>query len=340
MQSCAINSTSLVRFILAFGILCVALLAGAAPPLAEETVSPPLAEPSRSPIDAHVSSNENRRSALTRLQPPQAEQGLGPRVRPNLRVLSIGVAEYQNPSLRLEYPARDAQDFSKLWSLQEGGMYGEVASKVLTNQEATKRRIEEGLEWIGRQTTEKDVAIVFLAGHGIKDPTTDFYYFLPFEADYELMLSTMVSQSMFRDWLAGVKGKVLFFLDTCHAGQVFPGERTRGLGVQTDFANELVSAPNGTVAFTSSTGNQLSLEGRTWGHGAFTKALIEGLSGRADRDGTGRVTVSMLDLYLSERVVELTGRRQRPNTAKPQALPDFPIAAVRWLRNEDVQPLR
>jgi hypothetical protein len=37
----------------------------------------------------------------------------------------------------------------------------------------------------------------------------------------------------------------------------------------------------------------------------------------------------MLDLYLSERVKELTGGKQTPTTAKPKTVPDFPIAVKR-----------
>jgi hypothetical protein len=34
----------------------------------------------------------------------------------------------------------------------------------------------------------------------------------------------------------------------------------------------------------------------------------------------------MLDLYLSERVKELTQGQQTPTTTKPKTVPDFPIA--------------
>jgi len=37
----------------------------------------------------------------------------------------------------------------------------------------------------------------------------------------------------------------------------------------------------------------------------------------------------MLDLYISERVKELTGGTQSPTTAKPSTVPDFTIAIVR-----------
>ena len=50
-----------------------------------------------------------------------------------------------------------------------------------------------------------------------------------------------------------------------------------------------------------------------WGNGAFTKALVEGLSGKADYQANGVITVNELDLYLAERVKVLTGAgRLRP----------------------------
>jgi hypothetical protein len=48
----------------------------------------------------------------------------------------------------------------------------------------------------------------------------------------------------------------------------------------------------------------------------------------------------MLDLYISERVKELTDGRQTPTTAKPASIPDFPLAVTRELHNEDVELIR
>jgi hypothetical protein len=80
------------------------------------------------------------------------------------------------------------------------------------------------------------------------------------------------------------------------------------------------------VVFAASTGRQYSIEDDRWENGAFTEALIEGLSGKADYGNKGRITVNMLDLWLSERVKELTGGKQTPTTTKPQTVPDFPVA--------------
>ena len=90
--------------------------------------------------------------------------------------------------------------------------------------------------------------------------------------------------------------------------------------------NELSSAEYGLVVLASSTGKQYSLEDPRWGNGAFTKALVEGLSGQADLKKRGRITHKMLDFYVSDRVDELTNGQQTPVNPSPQGVPDYPIA--------------
>ncbi|MGB7292225.1 MAG: hypothetical protein WBD99_08645 [Thermodesulfobacteriota bacterium] len=83
--------------------------------------------------------------------------------------------------------------------------------------------------------------------------------------------------------------------------------------------NELSSAESGVVVFASSSGRQYSLEDTKWNNRAFTKAPIEGATGKADYTKTGRIRINMLDLYLSERVKELKaeGRHQQQQSPKP-----------------------
>ena len=78
-----------------------------------------------------------------------------------------------------------------------------------------------------------------------------------------------------------------------------------------------------------STGRQYALENREWGNGAFTRAVLEGIAGKADDSLSGRITLNMLDLYVSERVKELTRGQQTPTTVKPPNVPDFPVAMLR-----------
>jgi len=126
---------------------------------------------------------------------------------------------------------------------------------------------------------------------------------------------------------ASLAGKTILFIDTCHAGNIM-GARAVATDI-TGIVNELASAENGAVVFASSTGRQYSFEDLAWGNGAFTKAVVEGISGKADYTGKGKITINMLDLYISERVKELTGGKQTPATAKPQTIPDFPLVLKR-----------
>lgn len=168
--------------------------------------------------------------------------------------------------------------------------------------------------------------MIFIAGHGINDNSGRFY-FLTHEADLNKLRRTTVDFDEIAYTIQTIPGKVLYFMDTCHSGGIKVSSR-RGAG-DLDLAgliNELASAENGAVVFSSSSGKQFSLEDSNWKNGAFTKALVEGLSGKADLLGKGKITVNMLDLYISERVKELTDGQQTPTTSKPDTIPDFPIA--------------
>jgi uncharacterized caspase-like protein len=118
-------------------------------------------------------------------------------------------------------------------------------------------------------------------------------------------------------------------MDACHSGNLMGKLKRRGLVVLNSVINEMASAENGAVVFSSATGRQYALENVEWGNGAFTKGVVEGIRGKADYRATGRITVNMLDLYVSERVKELTQGQQTPTTVKPPNVPDFPVALVR-----------
>lgn len=259
-------------------------------------------------------------------------RGPGEEPKLTLYVLAIGISAYREKRVRLQYPAKDAADFVKLAQAQQGGLYEKVIiyQRDLRDAEATKDAVLDGLDWI-RKTVDNsnDVAMVFLAGHGIRTPD-QHYRFLPYDYDPDRVERTTVSDYELRDYLTKIGGKKLFFFDTCYSGDVL-GEGARSVGSLPDvdkFANELKAAENGVVVFASSTGNQVSLENRVWGNGAFTKAVVEGLGGKAARPKSRVVRIADLESYVSQRVKALTDGKQRPTTAKPKTIEDFPIAAV------------
>ena len=235
----------------------------------------------------------------------------------------MGVAHYNDQSLMLKYPAKDAKDFSDLMTLQKGMLYRDVVTKLIVDETATRDNILEGLEWIQSETTSKDVAMIFVAGHGLND-NTGHLYFLPVDVNVEKLKRTGLPTEEISRTVAAIAGKVIYFMDTCHSGNITVARRGGDMDL-TKVLNELSSAENGAVVFCSSSGRQYSLESDQWGNGAFTKALLEGLAGKADYVGKNRITINQLDLYLSERVKELTNGRQTPVTAKPETVRDFTI---------------
>lgn len=248
-------------------------------------------------------------------------------IKPKLYILAVGVSKYANTDFNLFFSAKDAKDFAELMLKQKGLLYRDVEVNLLLDEQATRDAVIEGLDWIGKQTTSKDVAMILLSGHGIND-NLNRYYYAPHNLNIERLASTGVKYSDILGAVEAIAGKKIFFVDTCHSGNSI-GSSSKRKDVSVDmkvFVEELSSAENGAIVFNSSTGKQVSLEDAKWGNGAFTKALIEGLSGKAAIADKRKVTINSLDLYISERVKQLTNGSQTPTTAKPQSIADFPIA--------------
>jgi uncharacterized caspase-like protein len=251
-------------------------------------------------------------------------------VRPRLYVLAVGVSTYANSRFNLAYAAKDARDFVTASLAQADGLYRDVLvyqSRALTDAEATKDEILDGLDWIRKETSSNDVAMVFLAGHGVNDQN-NYYFFYPHNIDPNRLLRTGLPFSDIKNAVSAIAGKAIFFVDTCHSGNSL-GLAARNASDINAVINELASAENGVVVFSASTGSESSYERPDWNNGAFTKAVVEGLGGAAAVGSTGRITYNMLHVYVSERVKALTEGRQHPTMISPSTVPDFPIAVKR-----------
>lgn len=246
----------------------------------------------------------------------------------SLFILAVGVSDYVNPEYRLGLAAKDARDVVASLLRQEGGWYSRVEAQLITDRQATRKSIEEGFAWIKQRMRAEDTAVIFLAGHGINDAGGD-YHFLPADAELERLGGTGISFLAMRNALSRLPGKLLLMADTCHSGNILGRLRRGQSNDPTAALNDLASAENGIVVFASSTGQQVSMESQEWGNGAFTKAVLEGLDGQADYKRRGRITYKMLDLYISDRVSELTRGAQTPVSPSPVGIPDFVVAEVR-----------
>lgn len=264
------------------------------------------------------------------------ESSAEPPPKPRLYALAVGISDYSNESLSdLKFASKDAEDFANIIKQQQDGFYREVTVKVLRDPEHEQFR--DGLAWLGEKTSGDDVAMLFVAGHGVNDENGD-YFFLASDANPDQIAHTAVPHDEIRESLSSLPGKVIAFFDTCHSGNVMGG-----IADINGVVNDLTAAENGVVVYSSSSGNQVSLENPIWGNGAFTKALVDGLEGEAASYGD-EITVKQLDAYLSHRVKDLTEDRQTPVTTTPPAIPDFTIAvsdreSISARVSENIHPL-
>ena len=203
--------------------------------------------------------------------------------KPSLYILAIGISDYDDPELRLRFAAKDASDFTQALVKQGGQMYNRVRTNTLFDGSATAENIRDGLSWLQTETTSRDIAMIYIAGHGVNDNFGDFF-FMPVNADKNRINATCVSYTDIKRTTLAVAGKMIVFIDACHSGNVLGNTQQRAAGIN-QAVSELTGAENGAVVFTSSTGRQFSLEDPEWNNGAFTKALVEGLTGKADLIG-------------------------------------------------------
>jgi|GEM_PF-3114853 len=249
----------------------------------------------------------------------------------NLWFFGVGVSEYQQSQYNLQYADADAESLAKALKSQEGKLYRKVHTKVLTNANVSEKKFKIELNRFLRQASSQDTIIVFLAGHGSRD-TDGSLYFMTHDSELELPYSGL-NVSYVKDFLhkRPTNQKALMWLDICHAGAIgSEWGKTRGR-LSSDDAVQMLIDGTGVAVMASSTGMELSHEGKQYGggHGAFTAALLEGLQGKADADagdGNGMVSVMELQSYVSSQVPKITGGRQHPTSPSQIRLRDFPVS--------------
>jgi hypothetical protein len=252
-----------------------------------------------------------------------------PSIARRLFALVVGISGYARPDYKLSFADDDARAFAALLREQKGKPFEAVEVRELVDENATRDALLDGLQWLDDRVGAEDTAVVFLAGHGVNDRE---YFFLPYDANLERPVVTMLSQSQLQGVLTRLRGRVLLFLDTCRAGAVFGGsddDRRRRVDV-TALLNSLTYSQGGLVVFSATQEREVSQERAEWGHGAFTKALLEALQGAADDRGNrnGEITITELDSYLTDRVRELTGGAQTPIETRPPGVPSFTFVQV------------
>jgi hypothetical protein len=236
-----------------------------------------------------------------------------------LHVLTIGISDYGDKAgnLRLNFAARDARDVaSALLNTQEGGLYAEVKPMFRHDGEADKHGIADAftaMESNMASSAGQDLAVVMFSGHGTM--IDNQFYLVPYGADSSTMArlkTDAIPATEFRSEIEKLAqhGRVLVLLDACRSAGLMGGPANALPAAEV--LKTVMNASNVTV-LTSSAADKVSHEDEKWGHGAFTKALLDALTdtGDVDTNHDGVISMSELTAYVGKHLTELTDGNQQ-----------------------------
>jgi len=244
--------------------------------------------------------------------------------KPRAFVLAVGISKYANADYNLDFAHIDASSFAEVWKSQAGKLYEDVQTRLLTNDQATVTAIREGFDWLNTSATPRDFAIIFIAAHGVGDSSMG-YYIATHELDTKRLISTAIPDRDLVSLAESLRSRrTLIFLDTCHAGGIEGARKNAPEGLR-----ELTSDEVGAVMFGACKPRESSHELEDWGHGAFTKALLETF-GDPSKDlppPDGLLSIDELVFPLGRRVADLTGNEQHPVINRPPTIENFDFLA-------------
>lgn len=261
-----------------------------------------------------------------------------------VHVLAIGANNYQG-SMKLNCCISDAQDFVKLIADSAGPHYRVGQVKVIVDDTTSaadrfeKVRFEDEVRQFARQIKKtglkaNDIVIVYIAGLG--EVVGKEYYFVPPVNEIKNLSQQAIIQrysipwSAFREFIEEVPNCAkVFFLDTCHAGNI--------ARLESDKARLRPLKNLNTVVFAATSDDQFARDDESGQHGRFTGFLLEGLGGSADGstvnpmlaglpapEPDGKVSLLETVGYVSNRVLE-KWRAQQPRYT--------PVTLIRFLND-------
>lgn len=232
--------------------------------------------------------------------------------------LVIGINRYAKAQ-HLNYAVNDARSVAA--ALPKLGF---TQVKMLLDDEATKAEFERVIYDDLKSTMKpEDRLFVFFAGHGITVTLPrggEEGYLLPVDGDPDRPELTAIPMDEVRKLGRRVNARHVFVaIDSCFSGFAI----TRAGGDAGPSDADLAAALEEPVVQVMTAGRKGQQAVEESGHGLFTRRLLEGLRGLADRDRRGFVTVTQLAAWLGPRVTRDSGGRQSPQYSALDGEGDF-----------------
>lgn len=211
-------------------------------------------------------------------------------IKPNLYILAVGVSQYKNADTEkitnLDFAHVDAIKVAEAFEKQKGKVYQDIVTKVLTDDHATRQGILDAAKWLADQVkardaekkknnkSSKDVALIFLAGHGLKKDSK--FFFLSHDTTTKNLEQTAVSLLDLGKEITALPSELIIMTDACHAGRI--SADSMELIESGELSKRLTSInERAQVILNATSADKLAFELRKFGHGAFTKVLLDGL---------------------------------------------------------------
>ena len=200
-----------------------------------------------------------------------------------LRIMSIGINQYSDNQLNLDYSVADAESISQLLSQTKVSHFKRFDKKKLYNYQATKLSILSELRQLA-QGNKEDVLAIYFAGHGVA--VNGEWYFLPYETRFSSDLNYFSSVGISATELSDIFQdsniqKILLMVDSCYSGASIDSFQ-KLQKTQRHFSRQM-SRSVGITVVTATRKDQQAAELSDLGHGLFTFVLAKGIRGDADK---------------------------------------------------------
>lgn len=169
-----------------------------------------------------------------------------------------------------------------------------------------------------------DVALIHFSGHGVRDDSGDLFLCFSDAEEHELEF-TALNVARLGEWLEKKRlRRTLITLDCCYSGAA-------GAQLSRDSLASKISAverhlPDGTGLYVLSSAGTTETAKEGDGRGIFTHHLIQGIvTGAADKDGDGNITVAEIAEYLQIQVPK-DAAKQTPHLTAHKVAGTFTIA--------------